>query len=703
MPGPSPGMTATVQSFSQSQYPPTAAPPKGRLPAATPSWHRSCMTTPMTQPVEPLALASEFPPATEAQWRAAVDAVLKGKPFDKVLVNRTADGIAIQPLYPRKRGAAPLAGRAPGAPWTIAQRADHPDPVAANAQALEDLAGGASGLVVVTRGAIGDRRGDAMVIDGLADLDALLDGVMLDLIPVRIDAGTSAGHVAAMIAAKVARDRADPKALTIAFGIDPIGAFARRGTLEDWSGAAAKAADAVLALRSRGFGGTQLVADGRVIHDAGGSEAQELAFVLGTAVQYLRMLEAAGLPLDKARQALSVVLAVDADQFIGTAKTRAMRKLWARLEAACGLAPAHLDLHAETAWRMVTRVDPAVNWLRTTTAVFAAGIGGADHVTVEPWTAAIGLPDAFARRVARNTQLILIEESNLHRVADPAAGAGGIEALTDELCGRAWALFQDWEKAGGIVAALSSGAVQAAVATVRAERASAIARRREPLTGASEFPNVHEAVPEVLHPPKRETRRGAEPVDLPPAGKGQRFEAQVKAFAGGAIRSALSRPKSDTVFVEPLAPIRLAEPFEALRADLDAIAAGTGIRPKVFLAVIGPVAAFTPRATFARNLFEAGGFDAPIPEPFDDAAALTAAFKASGAAIACLCSSDELYASEAVDAAEALKAAGARQLWLAGRPGDLEDALRAAGVGGFIFAGGDVVEFLKAARAALDA
>ncbi|WP_296571650.1 methylmalonyl-CoA mutase subunit beta [Phreatobacter sp.] len=661
------------------------------------------MTTAPTPPATPLALAAEFRPATEAQWRAAVDAVLKGKPFDKVLVGRTADGIAIQPLYPRKAGAAPLAGRAPGLPWTITQRADHPDPAVANVQALEDLAGGASGLVVVTRGAIGDRRGDAMVIDGLADLDALLAGVMLDLIPVRIDAGTSAGHVAAMLAAMVERDGRDPKSLAIAFGIDPIGAFARRGTLESWEGAAAKASDAVLGLRARGFAGTQLAADGRVIHDAGGSEAQELAYVLGTAVQYWRMLEAAGLPLAEALQAISVVLSADADQFLTTAKLRAMRKLWARLQTAAGLIPTHLDLHAETAWRMVTKVDPAVNWLRTTTAVFAAGIGGADHVVVEPWTAAIGLPDGFARRIARNTQLILIEESNLHRVADAAAGAGGIEALTDELCQRAWALFQAWEREGGIVAALSAGTVQAAVAGIRAERAIAVAKRREPLTGASEFPNVHEAVPEVLTPPARETRRGAALVDLPEAGRGERFAAQVEAFAGGVIRAALSRAKSDTVFVDRLAPIRLAAPFEVLRADLDAIAAETGTRPKVFLAVIGPVAAFTARAAFARNLFEAGGFDAPIPEPFADAGALLAAFAESGAAIACLCSSDDLYATEAVEVASALKAAGARQLWLAGRPGDMEDRLKAAGVDGFVYTGGDVLAVLKAARAALDA
>jgi methylmalonyl-CoA mutase len=243
--------------------------------------------------------------------------------------------------------------------------------------------------------------------------------------------------------------------------------------------------------------------------------------------------------------------------------------------------------------------------------------------------------------------------------------------------------------------------VQAAIATVRAERASAIAKRREPLTGTSEFPNVHENVPEVLHPAPRETQRGAAPIDLPAAGGGERFEAMVTAFAGGAIRSALSRPKTDTIFVDPLTPIRLAEPFEALRAELDAATAATGKRPQVFLAVIGPIAAFTARATFAKNLFEAGGFSAPIPEPFADQAAMLAAFKASGAGLACLCSSDDLYASEAVDAAEALEAAGARQVWLAGRPGDLEGALKQAGVGGFVYAGCDVIEALTAARQAV--
>jgi methylmalonyl-CoA mutase len=677
--------------------------PKDAFPAARRRGIEGAMTTATTTPAAPLALAAEFPPATETQWRAAVDAVLKGKPFDKVLVGRTADGIPVQPLYPRKAGAAPLAGRAPGIAWTIAQRADHPDPAAANGQALEDLAGGASGLVVVTRGAIGDRRGDAMVIDGLDDLDALLAGVMLDLIPLRFDAGTSAGHVAAMLAAKVERDGLDPKSLTVAFGIDPIGAFARRGTLETWEGAAAKASDAVLALRARGFAGTQLVADGRVLHDAGGSEAQELAYVLGTAVQYWRMLEAAGLTLAEAAGALSVVLSVDADQFLSTAKLRAMRKLWARLEAACGLSPlpprpprrdglAHGDEGRSRGELAAHHHGGLCGRHRRGRPRRGRAVDGGHrparrlrpaHRPQHPVDPHRGVQSPPRRR--RRGRL------RRHRGADRRtlpAGLGPVPGVGGGRGHRRRPLRRD---------------VQAAVARVRADRAVAIARRREPLTGASEFPNVHEAVPEVLAPPKRETRRGAAPIDLPEAAGGARFEAQVKAFGAGAIRSALSRLKSDTIFVDPLTPIRLAEPFEAMRSELDALAATSGARSKVFLAVIGPIAAFTARAGFARNLFEAGGFHAPIPEPFADTVAIVAAFRASGAAIACLCSTDELYASEAADVATALKAAGARQLWLAGRPGDLEDSLKAAGVDGFVYAGGDVLAFLKAARAALDA
>jgi methylmalonyl-CoA mutase len=345
------------------------------------------------------------------------------------------------------------------------------------------------------------------------------------------------------------------------------------------------------------------------------------------------------------------------------AKFRALRLLWARIEEACGLAPKPLFIAADTAWRMLTQRDAYVNMLRATIATFSAGLGGANSINVLPHTLALGLPDPFARRAARNTQLVLLEESNLAKVSDPAAGSGGIEALTQQLCEAAWALFQEIERAGGVFAALEQSLIQRKVAATRAVREASIARRKEVLTGATEFPNLHEAHVAVLD---------AKPIELAPYG-----EAKFK--------------------FEALPPMRLAAPFEVLRDRSDRIFKDKGERPKVFLANLGAPADFTARATFAKSFFETGGIEAVDTEGFTDPATLAAAFKTSGAALACVCSSDKLYAQHAVAAAKGLQAAGARHIYLAGRPAELETALRTAGVKDFVFAGSDALATLREA------
>jgi methylmalonyl-CoA mutase len=367
--------------------------------------------------------------------------------------------------------------------------------------------------------------------------------------------------------------------------------------------------------------------------------------------------------LEDARGMVYARLSADADQFLTLAKFRALRLLWARIEQACGLTPEPLFVAAETAFRILTQRDPYVNMLRATIATFSAGLGGANAVTVLPHTLALGLPDPFARRVARNTQLVLLEESNLARVSDPAAGSGGIESLTQALCEAAWALFQEIERAGGAFAALEQNLIQRKVTATRALRERNIARRKEVLTGATEFPNLHEAQVTVLK---------AKPVALAPYGE----------------------PK---IKFEALAPMRLAAPFEALRDRSDQILKARGARPKVFLANLGTAADFTARATFAKSFFETGGIEAIDTEGFADPTALAAAFKASGARLCCLCSHDKVYAAHAAAAAQALQAAGARHIYLAGRPGDQEAALRAAGVNDFVFAGGDALATLQEA------
>jgi len=614
----------------------------------------------MTTTNDELRLAADFAPANYEDWRKLVDGVLKGAPFEK-LVGKTSDGLKIDPIYPRAKGAAAVAGRPAAAPWQVMQRADHPDAKQANTQALHDLENGATGLTLVFAGANGAH---GFGLDPSPEAVAqILDGVFLDAgIGLELQIGPQSRMAAIHIAEYVKRKGLNPAACDIRFGLDPLGAGTVWGASPyTWPEIVPAVTGAIKGLAALGFKGPFAAADGRVIHDAGGSEVQELAFTLAAGVAYLRAIEGAGVSLEDAQGMVYARLSADADQFLTLAKFRAVRLLWARVEQACGLTPKPLFVAADTAWRMLTQRDPYVNMLRATMATFSAGLGGANAITVLPHTLALGLPDAFARRAARNTQLVLLEESNLAKVSDPAAGSGGIETLTQQLCEAAWSLFQEIEKAGGLFAALEQNLIQRKVAATRAVRETNVAKRRDVLTGASEFPNLHEAEVAVLD---------ATPIVLPPYG-----EASIK--------------------FDPLPPMRLAAPFEALRDKSDAKLKGSGARPTIFLANLGTPADFTARATFAKSFFETGGIEALDTQGFADPAALATAFKGTSAAVACLCSSDKVYGGHAEAAAKALQAAGAKHIYMAGRPGEQEAALRTAGVGDFIFAGGDALKMLQ--------
>ena len=606
-------------------------------------------------------LAAEFPAANREDWVKLVTAALKGAPFDK-LVSRTYDDVRIEPLYGRDPTAVPIAGRAPGAPWQVLARVDHPDSAAANVEARHEVANGATGLSLVFAGALGSY---GYGIEASADaLARVFENIDASALAIELDLGWNDD-----VARRLSECRAISTARQLRFGLDPIGTMATAGNSPlRWAETASSFAAAVADLKRRGFAGPFAVADARPVHDAGGSEAQELAFAIAAATAYLRALEAAGIGLDEARAATFFRLAVDADQFLSIAKLRALRLLWARVEEACGLVPKPVFVSATTAWRMLTQRDPWVNVLRATVAVFSAGLGGADAVTVLPFTAALGLPDRFARRLARNTQLVLLEEANLAKVADPAAGSGAMGDLTGQLCGAAWALFQELEAAGGAGAALEKGLIQEKVAAVRSVRQAAVATRRDPLTGTSEFPHLSELPVAVLDVP------------LPNAA-----------------------PVQEKIKFPPLPRMRLAEPYERLRDASDRALAATGQRPRVFLATLGPLADFTARATFAKNFFEAGGIEATPAEAFATREDMVSAFRASGALLACLCSSDKLYETAAADAARALSTGGARHIYLAGRGGRLEATLKQAGVVAFIYSGCDALALLTDAHRVLGA
>src|SRR3954469_7190005 len=452
----------------------------------------------MTSATDELRLAADFAPASYDDWRKLVDGVLKGAPFEK-LVGKTYDDLRIDPIYPRAGDATPIAGRVAAAPWQIMQRIDHPDAAAANAQALHDLENGAGGLQLEFAGGPG-ARGFGIADAAKETLARVLDGVFFDAgIAIALNPVLGSDNAGMNLASLVEARGFDPAKLDIRFNCQPLSTIAVCGAAPaPWSEMAPPFAKMIRELIGRGFEGPFALADGRPVHDAGGSEAQELALALAVGLAYLRALETGGIALDAAAAALSFRLTADADQFLTMAKFRALRLLWARIEQSCGLEPKPVIIAAETAWRMLTQRDPYVNMLRATIATFSAGLGGANAIAVLPHTLALGLPDPFARRAARNTQLVLLEESNLAKVSDPAAGSGGIEKLTGQLCEAAWSLFQEIEKAGGLFAALEQNLIQRKVAATRAAREANIAKRRDVLTGASEFPNLHEADIAVL-------------------------------------------------------------------------------------------------------------------------------------------------------------------------------------------------------------
>lgn len=628
----------------------------------------------MTSQAPDQPLASGFEPATREAWLALVDKVLKGADRDKRLVTRSADGLRIEPLYTRADALPHADSARPGLPpftrggqpirdgWDIRTFTSAADPAEANAAVLEDLQGGATSIALH----IATPGGSGLACDRTT-LARALDGVLLEMCAIALIAGERAPVAAEALLAmwderRIALDQRQGH-----FNADPLGTMAAMGGLTLPLETALSEAAALIGRVSDMPRVTALLADGHVYHCAGATEAQELAAMLATLVAYLRAAEAAGVAPETALPRIAVSLAADTDQFMTIAKLRAARRLVWRVGEAIGAGASAGRVHttAVTAWRMLAKRDPWTNMLRTTIACAAAALGGADAIVVLPYTYALGKPDRFARRLARNTQVVLQEESSLGRVADPAGGSWYVERLTDDLARKAWELFQQIEAAGGMAAALRSGFVQGEIAKAAAARAHAIATGRQELTGVSAFPRLGDD--------------GVSVEPWPPA----------------------SPSAAMAVEVPRLAMRRLAEPFEALRDAADAYAARSGRQPRVFVASLGAIVDHNVRTTWVKNYLAAGGVEALVSEGYANAAAAAAAFEASGASIACIASSDAIYAELAEETARRLKAAGAGYLLMAGRPGDKEAGYRAAGVDEFLHSGANAVAALAALHAQL--
>jgi methylmalonyl-CoA mutase len=602
-------------------------------------------------------LANNFPPLAEDRWRELAKAASRDDDLTNLAV-QSEDGFAIRPIYPRAVG--PRARRA-DRQWRITARVDDPGPRQANDLALDGLSNGCDGLQLIFAGAAGAygyglAKWDQQALGDLferIDLDA---GVWLDL-----DLGPALHEQALSVAAFVEKRAESPERVDLSFGLDPLGGFARSGrAAEDWSGVAQTLARTARSLRDDGFAGPFVVADARCIHDSGGTPAQELGYAIACALDYLRALSANGFTVQAARDAIAFRLAADGDEFLGLSKFRALRLLWAQALEACNLAPNETRIDGSGAWRMMSVRDPWINIMRGAMAAFSAGLGGADSVSVLPFTQAIGLPDAFARRVARNAQLILLEESHLGSVADPVAGSGAFEALTRELCQKAWRQFQSIDSQGGVYAALVADGIQADIRLAADARSRQIATRKRAIIGVSDFADLDGAA--VATAPATKP-----PFDYP-----------------GEQRA------------KPLVAHRLSEPFEQFREKSDAIAKRTGSRPHIFLASVGSVPGSEANAVFAKGLFEAGGIAWQSYAGSENVVDVAAAFVESGAALACVCSSVEYSAALAAKTALALRDSGARTIINAGKLDEHEAALRRSGIDIFIYSGCDALAALSA-------
>lgn len=441
--------------------------------------------------IESLLTAAQFEPSDPARWLKLAEKGLGGASFEDALVSRTDDGLGIEPIYTRVADAQALPRRKPDFPWHVIQRIDDVDPKRANKQALEDVENGATGLSLVFEGA--PNAFGYGLPNSAETLQTVLDGVQLNKTHVRVDVHPGSRGMAEWMLAMLSKRRVDPSKLSLSFGIDAAAILAGSGYLR-MSIEALKASmpQSLAHFFSLGLPGVLLEADGRVFHNAGATEAQELAVVLSTAVSNLRMFEEARQALVYAAPHMGFALSVDQDQFLSIAKIRALRKLWVRVAEMCSIPPVWATVHAETSYRMMTTKDPETNILRTTIAGFAAAVGGADSISILPHTIAHGLPDAFARRIARNQQLIMIGESHLDFVGDPGRGAGGIETLTDELCEAAWREFQLIESEGGALNSLAAGAFQARVVEARDRRAKLYVDQQRSLVGTTVFPAAKE-------------------------------------------------------------------------------------------------------------------------------------------------------------------------------------------------------------------
>jgi len=698
-----------------------------------------------SQPTEPLF--SDFSPHSYDDWRKAIDKALKGAPFEKKLVTKTYENIALQPIYRQEDIAelphiGSLPGFAPyvrgaewlgyaGKPWDVCQELPYGTPQAFNAALHADLERGQNAVSLVldpaTRAGQDADRADSIdvgqagvSISSLADLGVALQGIDPAQTPIFLQPSPAALPLTALLAAWAQQQGQAPAQLKGAVGLDPLGELARAGSLPYALEQAYDLMSQLASWASANAPQLQTVAvQGHPYHDGGASATQELGLVLATAVEYLRALQARGLNIETAAPSIRFSLSLGSNIFMEIARLRAARLTWAKIVKAFGGSDeaGKMRLHVRTSGWNKTVYDPYVNMLRATTEAFSGVLGGCDSLYVAPFDAVVRPPDEFSRRIARNVHTILREESGLARTVDPGGGSWYIEYLTDAVAQESWKLFQEIERQGGMFAALQAGTPQQQISQVAAQRSVNIARRKDVFVGVNRYANLKEKPLEIKTPDLQgqhadrvaqitDYRAGVDQaarqsaLDQLAASGDSKVDAAIKAAASGAtlgdINQALGLASATPTSITPVCIQRGAVPFENLRATTDAHTARTGTRPQVFLANLGPLPKHKARADFSCGFLEVAAFDVIYGPGFDDPEQAAKAALDSGALAVTICGTDEAYPELAGPIAQRIKAVKPEvTVLLAGRPAEHIDALKAAGVDDFIYLGANCLEILS--------
>jgi methylmalonyl-CoA mutase len=655
-------------------------------------------------------LLTEFPEHTYEQWHAAAEALLKGAPFEKLLVSKTYENITIQPIYRREdianlehrkhfpgSGSLVRGSHADGflkAGWEVSQELKACAATDLNAIIHEGLNGGQSELNIIVGCGQADCCKGGVALNTADDVKTALAGVAVDAISTYWQSGPSSVPVAALVIAAAEQLGVPAAQLRGGFENDPFAELVANGALHQplktrFDHMAALTAYAIKnapQLRT-------ITVKGDVYHNAGATATQELGYIVATLVCYLEEMKVRGLSPESVLPHVRIRLAVGSDYFMEISKIRAARWLWSKVAAAYGVenAPVHIDA-CTSKWNKTT-YDAHTNMLRVTAEAFAAVVGGVDSLHIGPFDEISGKTDEFSRRIARNIHTILREECGLDRVIDPAGGSTYIEWLTDQIAAKSWEIFQGIEKQGGMLACLEAGSVQHSVHAVCQAKFQNIRRRKDKIVGANMYPDLKGKKLVVLTPECKAAKTPPstpEPASVTASADATMVEQAIAAAKNGAGKASIAIATGLTngqgaPTVTALPAHRAAEEYEALRDASAAFAATTGAAPGILQLNIGPSGRYRLRADWTASFFEAAGFVVDGARDFSNIEEAVKALTASKAGIAVITSDDATYLETVAPLATAVKAARPDiTLLVAGAPGDNEAAWRAAGVDDFV-------------------